>query len=285
METPGLCISANTQFSADMDEQIRLIADAGFDGIFFPCEPGDPAGEWIKTARMTGLKVHSLHAPFTGCAALWEEDEEKARAAYAGIERTIRICEEYQVPIAVSHAYIGFDGRDLPKERGLERYGRLIETASRAGVTLAFENTEGETYLDAILSAFGDDPNVGFCWDTGHEMCYNRSRDLLRPYGRYLVCTHLNDNLGVCAADGHITYLDDLHLLPFDGAADWNDIAARLKREGFGGTLTFELNTRSKPGRHENDRYAAMPLPAYLAEAYGRAVRFRDIFLGTSARA
>ena len=80
MGTPGLCISANTQFCADMDEQIRLIADAGFDGIFFPCEPGDPAGEWIKTARLNGLKVHSLHAPFTGCAALWEEETDMAAA-------------------------------------------------------------------------------------------------------------------------------------------------------------------------------------------------------------
>ena len=70
-----------------------------------------------------------------------------------------------------------------------------------------------------------------------------------------------------------ITYIDDLHLLPFDGIADWDGIARRLNRCGFSGPLTFELNTLSKPNRHENDGYAALPLEQYLALAYGRACR------------
>ena len=45
----------------------------------------------------------------------------------------------------------------------------------------------------------------------------------------------------------------------------------RLK--DFDGPLTFELTTRSKPDRHENDRYAKLSAVEYLAEAYARACR------------
>ena len=70
---------------------------------------------------------------------------------------------------------------------------------------------------------------------------------------------------------GAITWIDDLHLLPFDGAGDWEGIARRLA--DFDGPLTFELTTHSKPERHENDKYARLSPEEYLAEAYSRACR------------
>ena len=105
-------------------------------------------------------------------------------------------------------------------------------------------------------------------------MCYNRSRDMLALYGDRLVCTHINDNLGIRNFDGNITWTDDLHLLPFDGIADWDNIADRLNAHGYNGTLTFELNRESKPDRHDNDRYASMDDADYFARAYAAACRF-----------
>ena len=66
---------------------------------------------------------------------------------------------------------------------------------------------------------------------------------------------------------------DDLHLLPFDGIADWKYNAERLNRCGFDGILTFELLNFSKSGRHDNDFYADLPLRQYYAMAYQRACR------------
>ena len=60
--------------------------------------------------------------------------------------------------------------------------------------------------------------------------------------------------------------------------ADWPGIAARLRKSGFDGPLTFELNRTSRPGRHENDAYAALPLRDYVAEALNRARRFAALF-------
>ena len=172
----------------------------------------------------------------------------------------------------VAHAFIGFT-EHTPTDIGIDRFGRLVRRAEELGVTVAFENTEGEEYLEALMKAFRHSPAVGFCWDTGHEMCYNRSRDMLALYGDRLICTHINDNLGIKDYDGEITYLDDLHLLPFDGIADWDDIAARLDGCNFKGIMTFELLRASKRDRHDNDVYAAMTPTDYVAECFKRACR------------
>ena len=121
--------------------------------------------------------------------------------------------------------------------------------------------------------------NVGFCIDTGHEMCYNFSRDLIGKYGEYLIATHLNDNMGITNPP-EITFLDDAHLLPFDGIADWNGIADRLNKCGYDGMLTFELNAKGRKGECPNRIYDSLSFEEYVNEAYRRAVKFREIFFG-----
>ncbi len=112
---------------------------------------------------------------------------------------------------------------------------------------------------------------VGFCWDTGHEMCYNRSRDMLALYGDRLLGTHINDNLGIHDFSGTITYLDDHHLLPFDGIGDFEDIGKRLSRHHFTDVLTFELKRNVTLGGVPV--YGRMSDEEYLTEAYIRAHR------------
>lgn len=184
----------------------------------------------------------------------------------------LHACAENGVPIMVAHTFIGFNDH-TPNEKGLENFGKVVCEAERLGVKVAFENTEGEEYLAAVMERFKDSPAVGFCWDTGHEMCYNHSKDMLSLYGDKLIATHINDNLGIRDFDGNITWIDDLHLLPFDGTADWQGIADRLNKCGYDGILTFELNRCSKPDRHENDFYRDMSVEKYLTLAFMRACR------------
>ena len=138
---------------------------------------------------------------------------------------------------------------------------------------IAFENTEGEEFLSALMDYFKGNDTVGFCWDSGHEMCYNHSNDLLKKYGDRLIMTHINDNLGISRFDGETFWTDDLHLLPFDGIADWDYNVKRLKKCPAQEFLNFELTKYSKPGRHENDGYSKMSLEEYYTEAYKRACR------------
>ncbi|HHW24503.1 MAG TPA: sugar phosphate isomerase/epimerase family protein [Bacillota bacterium] len=266
-----LCIGISDSFGLGVPEQLELFYEIGFDGFFTGWWRGCPIKEWRQLADSLGLLYQSVHAPFGYAAKMWEKTDE-ADAAVEDLLACLHDCAENRVPIMVMHAYIGFDPAE-PTEAGLEVYGKVIAEAERLGVKIAFENTEGENFLEALMRHFASSPAVGFCWDSGHEMCYNRSVDLLALYGKKLICTHLHDNLGIKDFGGKITWRDDLHLLPFDGIADWKEVAARLDREGYCGELTLELTRSSKPGRHENDIYAKMDITDFLAEAYKRACK------------
>ncbi len=266
-----LCL-ATGGFGMSACEQIRMFRKVGFEGFFTGWGKGEDLLSYRRCAKEEGMLYQSVHAPFGGSADLWRADKEKATASLEELIDCMEDTARAEVEIMVAHAFIGFQDHD-PTEIGLENYGKLVRRAEELGVKIAFENTEGEEYLDALMMAFRDSPAVGFCWDTGHEMCYNRHRDMLASYGDRLIATHINDNLGIRDFGGEITWIDDLHLLPFDGIGDWSDITGRLNRHNYQGVLTFELTTSSKPGRHENDLYAKMPVEEYLAEAYKRACR------------
>ena len=252
-------------------EQIPMLRDAGFDGFFSGWDRGTDLLALRRIGEQAGMMYQSVHAPFGHVDALWHENAHTPQAVEELVD-CVRATADAEVPIIICHAFIGFDKHD-PTPEGLRNFEPIIREAERLGVKVALENTEGEEYLAALMQHFAGSPAVGFCWDTGHEMCYNHSQDMLALYGDRLLCTHLNDNLGIKDYTGRITWLDDLHLLPFDGVGDWQGIARRLNRHQFDGPLTFELTTISKPDRHDNDLYASMDFRVYLAMAYQRACR------------
>ncbi|MGN1345654.1 MAG: sugar phosphate isomerase/epimerase family protein, partial [Eubacteriales bacterium] len=238
------------------EEEIRLLCQTGFEGFFTGWSPSAPVGAWKAAADECGMLYPFVHAPFHKAADLWKEGD-AAQAAVDELLACLRSCAENEIPIMVTHAFIGFEEHS-PNAVGVANVEKIVREAEHLGVTVAFENTEGEEYLAALMELARTYPSVGFCWDTGHEMCYNHGEDMPGRYGDRLVCTHLNDNLGIRSFDGKITWHDDLHLLPFDGIGDWEDIAARLVRSSYTGPLTFELLRSSKPNRHENDGYGRL---------------------------
>ena len=267
-----LCLGTNNQFDLSVIEQIKLFHKIGFDGFFTDYISRSNIKAQKKVADEIGMIYQSVHAPFGKMKEIWETGEE----AVAELIDCLRACAENGISIMVAHTFIGFLDHS-PNERGLENFSKVVAEAEKLGVKIAFENTEGEEYLAAVMKNFGSSPAVGFCWDTGHEMCYNRSKDMLSLYGNNLIATHLNDNLGIRSYGGEITWIDDLHLLPFDGIADWDNIVARLDKHNYDGILTFELNRLSKPERHENDFYKEMPIEQYLSLAYMRACRVASL--------
>ena len=271
MHRQQLCLGLIDVCGVPWEEQIRLMRDVGFEGFFSGWGEGIDLRALRRVGDETGMVYQSVHAPYHDVDQLWYPAG-KTQLVTDNLVQCVRDTAEAGVPIMVCHAYIGFDER-VPTDQGLERFEPVVREAERAGVKVAFENTEGEEFLAALLQHYAASPAVGFCWDSGHEMCYNDSQDMLARYGGRLLCTHLNDNLGVKDYGGRITWLDDLHLLPFDGIADWRWNAKRLNRCGFDGPLTFELKPASKPGRHDSDMYARMAFPDYLTLAYQRACR------------
>lgn len=272
MHRTHLCLATSSRYGLSREEQIALFGDRGFDGFFVNWHRGESLLGCRKAAQEHHMLFQSVHAPFGHAADFWEGDEELGRISVEEQLQCLRACADAQVPLVIVHAYKGFENH-TPNQVGVDRFARVVEEAEKLGVRIAFENTEGEEYLAALMDAFQGNPYVGFCWDTGHELCYNGGKDMMSLYGDRILGTHINDNLGVRDFEGRVTWLDDLHLMPFDGISDWESVAQRLAKWGMTETLTFELTTKSKPGRYDNDKYAKMPLEDYVTEAYARACR------------
>ena len=276
-ENRKLCINTGLAFDGGL-EKLDAIKNAGFDGFFNdkPKHSDYKITEQIANrAAKLGLYYQSIHAPFYGMDDIFHDDSgELADIMITDLINSVEDCARFDIPLVIMHAIIGMDNFS-PNELGLQRLEKVIDRSVKKGVTIAFENTEGEMYLEAILNRYGSLPNIGFCIDTGHEMCYNHSRDLIGKYGNLLVSTHLNDNRGITGDE--ITFLDDCHLLPFDGVADWNGIAGRLNRCGYNGDVTLEVISKGRKGLDTNKKYDGMSLEDFLGEAYRKAVQFREL--------
>lgn len=274
-------IAASVAFGIPIEEQIPMMKKIGFEAFATGFDSDERLAEYRRVADECGMTYEYMHAPFVKAADMWTDNSD---AAVKELERSADACAKFGVPTMVVHAFIGFEkriGNVAPSffDTGVKNYRHVCEYARELGIKVAIENTEGEEYLAVLMDKLSDLDNVGFCWDTGHEMCYNFNRDMTALYGDRLLVTHLNDNLGVRDFSGEITWLDDLHLLPFDGVGDFADIARRIARSKPLQTLMFELNKINRPDRLCNEKYVKMTLEEYLTEAYIRACRVASLVL------
>lgn len=269
-------VSLGNNYIIPTPEVVKLVAKIGFDAISPVWEADASLQKIVEAAREENLVISSLHAPTNDTQQMWSTDTRIAGEALDSLLISLADCERFHIPVMVVHVWKGFEEVPEPTVEGLENFGRLVNQAKNKGIQIAFENTEGVELLYAIMDYFQNVDSVGFCWDSGHEMCYNYSEDLLAKFGDRLIMTHLNDNLGIKDFGGKIFWHDDLHLLPYDGIADWDYNVARLKKARKLDVLNFELKIESKPGRHENDCYGQMSLEQYFTEAYKRACKIAD---------
>ena len=248
-------------------EQMRLIADAGFDCTFFDWDADVNTLERTDFARNCGLSIDSLHAPFGRINSFWEDTQEGADY-HALMFRILDECAAAGIDKLVMHTTVG-NHPPQTCERGFIRYRTMCDYAKEKGVHICFENLEPFPHLHEILAVI-DDPFHGFCWDCGHNLCYTPHVDMMARYADRLMCLHLHDNNGV-TQPGNIDFRDDLHMLPFDGVLDWEWTARKIADSGYTGPLTFEYSSRTAR------RHADKPYGAFVRTAKERAVRLRDM--------
>lgn len=282
-DKPLLCLGTGLGLEKECSclDQIDYIKNAGYDAFFtdkIKHSDYKDAEAYAEKGAKLGLVYQSIHAPFYGMDDIWhDESGELSDIMITDLLNSIDDCARFDVPLVIMHAIIGMDNV-TPNKLGVDRLEKVIDYAVKRNIKIGFENTEGEMYLDAIFERYGDVENVGFTFDSGHEMCYNHSEDMLARFGKYIFSTHLNDNYGMTDPD-ELTFLDDRHLMPFDGKADWEKIAQRLRKCNFDGILTFELNARGRSGDRANTQYLNMNVEEYINETYRRAEKFREMFI------
>jgi sugar phosphate isomerase/epimerase len=231
------------------------IKKAGFDGIFIKPQNREHAIKTKELCDKHSLIFSSLHGPSIICNLMYTDTPEPYIAQQTEL---IDLAHELGVKFVITHATLHIDTPPY-NPLAVERYKKLFDYAYRKGVTLCIENLEHEHIVFLFNELYGY-KGGGFCLDTGHNNAYTPHLNFERFTPVYL---HLNDNFGMTGKtyDG----IDDLHLIPYDGNADFERILSNLKRQGYDGELTFELK------KHNSDLYKNLSDKEFLEKAYSVA--------------
>lgn len=247
-----------------LEEGARELADLGFEAVFTGVPDPECAERIGNALAANGLSWDTMHAPFGHINDMWH-DTEGGIVMYRELTEGVDRCREMGVPILVVHLSAGHFPPSLT-DIGRARFSSLVEYAVGKGVQIAFENQRMLANIAWAFEEFAGVPEVGFCYDCGHEFCFTPGRQYMPLFGNRLICTHIHDN--------DCEYDHDLHLIPFDGKADFDRVARQIRESGFEGTLMLEVIARN------SNVYDDMDAHTYLSRAAAAAKRLRAMVDG-----
>jgi len=241
------------------EDKYRIIKDIGFDAVSIYW--GDENKyEQLRVAKELGLIIDNIHSQNDSANDIWLEGV-CGENRQSVLMSCINDCAAHDIPVVVIHL-TGFPPYPPVSDIGLKRIEELVRLAEQKNIKLAFENLWAFEHLDAVFAQFTS-PNVGFCYDIGHENL-NLYKDCLASYGDRIFALHMNDNF----ADGY-----DAHVLPFDGVINWNKKMAQLKQCKNVDFFTIEIY-RLESGEHEKSCiYKDISAEEFLRLAYEKAVK------------
>ena len=257
---------------AGMDpvEAMPYIKKAGFDCYFVEVSDMKRVSERVEAGNKVGLSCEFIHA-YWHCKAengsryymneFWKEGDTYKPLFDATVE-AIDTAAALGIPGICQHVTSGWVA---PKacELGFKRFDALVEYAVKKGVKFTLENLRNYGLLAALLERYEQVPEVGFCYDNGHEHCYTETVPFLDLWGTRTFFTHLHDNYGRDKDDPDKDA--DYHLLPYDGNFDYSEMIRRMDKYGYEGALTLEVCQYGK--------YKEMEPQAFLDMLYARAVK------------
>ncbi len=275
---PAIGFSLQAQYDRPLNQIIPLLKAAGFSAVSPVWSPELDLNSLASCVRTHNMTIQSLHAPHKGIPLLWEPDSDASKEVQSNILHCIDDCAQFQIPILVIHGWQGLYYTFPTEPLNFHFFDRMIPYARQKGVSIAFENLEGEEYLHALLARYRDKSHVGFCWDTGHDHCYPHKLNFLDAFGDRLIMTHLNDNFGLRDPKGMPNGKDDLHFLPYDGNIDWEDTIRRLQNAPTQTILNFEIKIRSHSTDAADMPYTHLSLEQLIAQAGDRARRIAQLY-------
>lgn len=270
--------SLQADYGLPITQVIALLKASGFTAVSPVWSQDLDLDSIAESLAEHNMTFQSLHAPHRGISTLWNPDDPVSVEIRSNIMRCIDACAQFQVPIMVMHGWQGliYTFPSAPLDFG--NFDVIVNYARQKGVSIAFENLEGEEYLEALMTRYQDQPHVGYCWDSGHDHCYPHETDFLKAYGDRLIMTHLNDNLGLRDPSGIPTGDDDLHFLPYDGNIDWDHVISRLKEKPGQSTLNFEIKLRYEAPNPADLLYSQLSMEEFVRLAGERARRIASIY-------
>ena len=270
--------SLQPQYRQPITQVIALLKDSGFAAVSPVWSSELDLDSIAASLYKHNMTFQSLHAPHWGISLLWNPDDPVSIEVRNNVMCCIDACAQYQVSTMVMHGWQGLVYTFPSEPLNFRNFDAIVNYAQQRGVSIAFENLEGEEYLEALMMRYRDATHVGYCWDSGHDHCYPHETDFLKAYGDRLIMTHLNDNLGLRDPSGIPTGDDDLHFLPYDGNIDWDHAISRLKNKPRQAILNFEIKLRHQAPNPADLIYSRLSLEQFLHIAGERARRIASIY-------
>lgn len=223
-------------------DALEKIRQAGFETVFTGENDPKTVYNFKERCEQLGLSVDSLHAPFRGINSFWIPGL-AYRDLRNGIYSSIDAASGADIPVIVCHVSSGWFPPQLC-DIGFQRFDELVDYAISKNVKVAFENLRKVGNLAAIMERYEKIPEVGFCYDFGHEHGYTATVHFLELFGDRVFCTHIHDNHGRSQEDYYGE--PDEHLMPFDGNLDYADAMKRLCQTNYTGALTLEIGQKGE---------------------------------------
>lgn len=250
-------------YEIEMEQRLKLIKNAGFDSVVLWWGEHN-LGSTIKRTDQPnlvykhGLSIENVHFPYENVNLIWQ-DSINGKEYQQYIINLINECSCFNIKTAVIHLLWGFNNLQ-PTKTGLERIKNIVNAAQQADVTIAFENLVFLEHLDFVFNNISSE-KIGVCFDSGHQNCFNKDKNILREYSNKIVAVHLHDNDGI----------NDLHMIPFDGNIYWQQVMADLKNSSFRSALTLEVDMR----RHK--LYKTLSAEEFLDKAFNSLKRLKSL--------
>ena len=246
-------------------DTLPLLKNAGFTTFFSGFGKKGYILRLKEKAEQVGIHYDFVHAPFVGINSFLQPGVGHL-PLYHQIMDCITETAEADVNMIVMHVSSGWFPPELC-DVALARFDAVVDHAVQKGVKVAFENLRMVGNLAYIMDRYAKVPEVGFCYDNGHEHCYTETVPFLELFGKRTICTHIHDNHG---RDKNDPWGDpDIHILPFDGNCDFADMMARLNKYDYQGTLTLEVCKKAP--------YQDMSNEAWLSMCYERLKKISEM--------
>lgn len=262
----GICMTGNV--SESLEENIKAIADAGFEYTFIGWNEDIDLEERIRLFSKYGIKIDNFHAPFIGINCIWSDTKEGSDY----VERLLHCIDDaakYGVKYVIVHPTAGAP-EPVTTEVGIKRFRRVAKYAMDVGVKICFENLEYPEVLGIVMHELRD-LDIGFCYDVGHEAMCTPGMQFLPMFGDKLCCTHIHDNYGMSYSTVPILH-GDCHMLPFDANIDFTRVMKQIRDTNYDGVLMIEASIREDIGT-----YMGMSAREYYERAYKSIVKLSKI--------
>lgn len=239
----------------------------------------DLSCEVRRVVEEKGMTINQTHAPFGFKPEQWDDEGVFEDVVLPRIARSIEISGILGADVVVIHPihHIQYKGHEEEVfERNMAFFRRLIPHAEKADVKIGVENmlqrdplrrnyvadacstpAEFVRYIDTLNSEY-----ITACVDVGHAVLPSGSgavADMIRALGHdRLGSLHVQDN----------DYKSDLHLAPYMGILDWQEIAKALGEIDYKGDFTYEVNRSILTGVGRDDGY--VPIGAKFMADVGK---------------